>query len=150
MLKAGINTFKAVEFNIHFVRGCAGSEASQKPANIPLIPPPKQPTLPLHPAGQGTQASAAKPKSKKVCMIPCCVKCGQSIIIVFLFLQFPHWPTNSLQFPHWPTNSFHPSFFWTCENGWTCNCNFCYCLINPPFQFSQTAYSKKILTDHQH
>jgi len=61
------------------VHHCPGAEASQKPANIPLIPPPKQPTLPLCPAGQGAQASAAKPKSKKVCMMLLGIECKHSL-----------------------------------------------------------------------
>jgi len=62
--------------DVDVVCDCTGAEATeigqQQPANIPLIPPPKQPTIPASLTGvpgQTSQAAAAKPKSKKVCMI---------------------------------------------------------------------------------
>jgi len=78
-LKSDTNRVSVDAFNACFVHCCTGSEESQKPATIPLIPPPKQPTLPLYPAGQGAQGSAAKPKSKKVCIIPHDIDCKHSV-----------------------------------------------------------------------
>jgi len=46
--------------------------SQQQPGNIPLLPPPKQPTLASCPGGppaQASQAAGVKPKSKKVCVL---------------------------------------------------------------------------------
>jgi len=65
-----------MHFNVDVVYHCTGAEPTeigkQQPANIPLIPPPKQATIPASLTGvpgQTSQAAAAKPKSKKVCMM---------------------------------------------------------------------------------
>jgi len=73
ILECVVDTLKLL--NSHLVCFCtSGADSSQavhqQSANVPLLPPPKQPTL-ASLAGQGSQAAAAKPKSKKVCVLLC-------------------------------------------------------------------------------